>query len=75
MLLLFCRRFIQAVDDEFTRSASSGVGGMVGEATTEAEHRVIEELGPKRRLLMAVNESKSKPVREGGRKRGMGEGE
>lgn len=58
---------VQAVDDDFTRSASSGgvvVGGMVGEATTEAEHRVIEELGPKRRLLMAVNESKTKPVRD-----------
>lgn len=51
----------QAVDDEFTRSAASG--GMVGEAMIEAEHRVIEELGPKRRLLMAVNESKDKPVR------------
>ncbi|CAM9554270.1 unnamed protein product, partial [Scytosiphon promiscuus] len=50
---------IEAVDDEFTRSAASG--GMVGEAMIEAEHRVIEELGPKRRLLMAVNESKDKP--------------
>ena len=62
----------QAVDDDFTRSASSGVGGMVGEATAEAEHRVIEELGPKRRLLMAVNESKAKPVREGKGREGKG---
>lgn len=51
----------QSVDDEFTRLASSGA--MASEASIEAEHRVIEELGPKRRLLMAVNESKEKPVR------------
>lgn len=69
-LLLVVAVVVQAVDDDFTRSASSGVGGMVGEATTEAEHRVIEELGPKRRLLMAVNESKANPVREGGREMG-----
>lgn len=30
----------------------------------EAEHRVIEELGQKRRLLMAANESQKKPVRK-----------
>lgn len=39
-------------------------GAVASEASVEAEHRVIEELGPKRRLLMAVNESKEKPVRD-----------
>lgn len=52
---------MQAVDDEFTRSAQSS--GMASDAVAEAEHRVIEELGAKRRLLMAVNESKEHPVR------------
>lgn len=46
--------------DQYVHAAMSG--GVVGEAMTEAEHRVIEELGQKRRLLMAVNESKEKPV-------------
>lgn len=52
------------VNDRFTKaSAATTSGGAVGEAAVEAEHRAIEELGQKRRLLMAVNESKEKPVR------------
>ncbi|CAM9761275.1 unnamed protein product, partial [Laminaria digitata] len=53
------RDSIEAVDDKFTRASESG--GVIGEAVMEAEHRVIEELGQKRRLLMAVNETKAKP--------------
>ncbi|CAN0131795.1 unnamed protein product, partial [Ascophyllum nodosum] len=53
---------IEAVSDRFTQAAAVGGGGVgTGEAVMEAEHRAIEDLGQKRRLLMAVNESKQKP--------------
>lgn len=54
------------MNDRFTKAAATAAatsGGIVGEAAIEAEHRAIEDLGQKRRLLMAVNESKEKPVR------------
>ena len=58
------RKKKKAVSDRFTQAAAVGGGGVgTGEAVMEAEHRAIEDLGQKRRLLMAVNESKQKPVR------------
>lgn len=37
---------------------------MVGEAAAEAGRRAVEELGPKRRSLTAINEGMTKPVRD-----------
>ncbi|CAM9699444.1 unnamed protein product, partial [Discosporangium mesarthrocarpum] len=53
---------IKPVLDHHTVAVSAGASSEMD--MTESEHRAIEDLGLKRRLLMAVNEAKNVPAQE-----------